>query len=477
MKHYCNPTLPLVFDDSLSYYECLCKVQYSVNSIWEIINGNIDDVIASYINNHINDLLLDASYNADNKSIILKNAESSNNPTSGGDFTNVVILNKSYNCTDMYLNNHTKHVLNILKYGAVADNTTDNSDVFISAIKYCINNKMALYIPSGDYYLARTIAVDGNAELEIFGDGSTSVLHCSAETGIFFKHHSIINAHDFAVTGEEENTVALEIYSKQSIFHNLFINCQGIGIRFCNHENTISNCVINQTSSANQKEKAAVVADTLDGDDGTNWSVNNKLIGNSITSNLACLAVLKTRNGHTQEGLICSDNTMLSTGVVAILVDTLFTGLFTNNIFDLATKFGVMLNPACSHVTFSNCYMNGGTFAFYSVHAHEVTVTHCVLFSTDGGGAFFSGTGSNAKNIVFTDNQIQVKDVCIWIDKVLNIYANGNMCQTSGITYLYYDDNSGECGILTGCNFKPASANMSGVYTEDSHTNTFVNMK
>lgn len=37
LKYWCNKVLPLVYDDSLSYYEVLCKVTNKIN---ELVNSN-----------------------------------------------------------------------------------------------------------------------------------------------------------------------------------------------------------------------------------------------------------------------------------------------------------------------------------------------------------------------------------------------------------------------------------------------------
>ena len=43
-RFWCQKVLPLVYDDSLSYYEVLCKVVKYLNNIITDVNGIIDDV-------------------------------------------------------------------------------------------------------------------------------------------------------------------------------------------------------------------------------------------------------------------------------------------------------------------------------------------------------------------------------------------------------------------------------------------------
>lgn len=45
----CQKVLPLVYDDSLSYYEVLCKVQHKLNEMIEINNTIRDEIHKEYI--------------------------------------------------------------------------------------------------------------------------------------------------------------------------------------------------------------------------------------------------------------------------------------------------------------------------------------------------------------------------------------------------------------------------------------------
>lgn len=39
LKYWCNKILPLVYDDSLSYYEVLCKTSAKLNEVIDSTNG------------------------------------------------------------------------------------------------------------------------------------------------------------------------------------------------------------------------------------------------------------------------------------------------------------------------------------------------------------------------------------------------------------------------------------------------------
>jgi hypothetical protein len=63
--------LPLVFDDSMSYYETLCKLMYTVNQLINVINGNIDGSIQQYIDKQFNNIMINAIYDPETETIAL----------------------------------------------------------------------------------------------------------------------------------------------------------------------------------------------------------------------------------------------------------------------------------------------------------------------------------------------------------------------------------------------------------------------
>ena len=69
----CVKVLPTVYDDSLSYYEQLCKLTNKMNETVEFINGNLSEVIQNYIDKKFNDLMINVIYDEATETIILKN--------------------------------------------------------------------------------------------------------------------------------------------------------------------------------------------------------------------------------------------------------------------------------------------------------------------------------------------------------------------------------------------------------------------
>ena len=64
-KFWCQKVLPLVYDDSLSYYEVLNKMVVYLNQVIDNVNADIDNVeeleadfllLQSYVNNFFDDI-------------------------------------------------------------------------------------------------------------------------------------------------------------------------------------------------------------------------------------------------------------------------------------------------------------------------------------------------------------------------------------------------------------------------------------
>lgn len=65
IKHYCHKVLPLTYDDSLSYYEVLCKLTGKINEIVEYINTSFID----YVREAIGDIFVESTYDSTTKTL------------------------------------------------------------------------------------------------------------------------------------------------------------------------------------------------------------------------------------------------------------------------------------------------------------------------------------------------------------------------------------------------------------------------
>lgn len=68
----CQKILPLVYDDSLSYYENLCKLTSKMNEIIDDINDGFEALISQKIDEFFNKIMIDAIYNESEETIYLK---------------------------------------------------------------------------------------------------------------------------------------------------------------------------------------------------------------------------------------------------------------------------------------------------------------------------------------------------------------------------------------------------------------------
>lgn len=68
----CNAVLPITYDNSLSYYEQVCKLTQKMNEMIDNFNGKVDDVVKNNIDVYINSMMIGSVYNSTNKSITLK---------------------------------------------------------------------------------------------------------------------------------------------------------------------------------------------------------------------------------------------------------------------------------------------------------------------------------------------------------------------------------------------------------------------
>lgn len=64
-------TLPLAFDDSLSYLEMTGKLVAKINELIDFCNGHIDESIKEYIKENFSDIVLKTLYDAETETLVL----------------------------------------------------------------------------------------------------------------------------------------------------------------------------------------------------------------------------------------------------------------------------------------------------------------------------------------------------------------------------------------------------------------------
>ena len=66
-RPYCQKVLPLAYDDSLSYYEVVCKLTSKVNEVIAMIDDKLDD----YIRQQLDKLFINAVYDEETETLVL----------------------------------------------------------------------------------------------------------------------------------------------------------------------------------------------------------------------------------------------------------------------------------------------------------------------------------------------------------------------------------------------------------------------
>jgi hypothetical protein len=121
IRYWCNKILPLAYDDSLSYYEVLAKVQEKINELIQAHNE-----LPDYI-----------------KEAVIKYAHSEE----FNDYIKTIFANLVVN---------VKYPPAGLK-AAIGDGVTNDSDAFQNVLDYCNANHRIMFIPDGKYVITRKL--------------------------------------------------------------------------------------------------------------------------------------------------------------------------------------------------------------------------------------------------------------------------------------------------------------------------------
>lgn len=228
-RYWCQKVLPLVYDDSLSYYELLCKVVDYLNKTMEDISNMDTDItnlynayneLQSYVNNYFStldvqeeinnklddmvssgkfDTILDNYFKKKANTYLTANDMIADNSLTVGNFC---ITQGFYNVNDggqsMYLitdepdteilcvklNNglfarlwYDDYTVNIKALGA--NNETDLGELINSLLTVKALKWHKLYLPYGSYELKTTIVIDHVTNFEITGDEKSTTVKCN----------------------------------------------------------------------------------------------------------------------------------------------------------------------------------------------------------------------------------------------------------------------------------------------------------
>lgn len=220
-RYWCQKILPLVYDDSLSYYELLCKVVDYLNKTMEdVTNMDVDitnllnayNQLQEYVNNYFS--TLDVQEEINNK---LDNMVE--------DGTLDCIFAKYFSLW-----------LNPDNFGAVGDGVTDDSKAINSCITEAINTNLpVVFSPNKTYYIDNSISINNyvnilktSAKIKVAENVTGIVINCPSAVD----RQYLNNSFKISVNLECIGGIGIHIVSGYSItFENCSIKNAKVGIQ------------------------------------------------------------------------------------------------------------------------------------------------------------------------------------------------------------------------------------------------------
>ena len=425
---WCQKTIPLVFDNSMSYYECLCKLLNYVNSLTSDVAeiARLQQELQNYVENYFNNL--DVQNEINNKldemtqdgtlaeilanylnltrfvdtTINLKNETSStkikngyiietfgyNEIDDGGNtkilITNVIPQNKFYfelqnNLYGIPLTNKE----NVLIYGVKNDGLTDNTTLLNQLINY--TNK--LYFPAGTY-LFNTLNIDNKSNFEIYGDGYNSILKCNnPNTSTFFNFIKMSNGENYKC-------------------HDLKIDSDYVGTNFAFSFINVSNSIIEKCFITGATSQRTLNLQNFDGNYGYNNIIkNNFVLKDNQTSNsgalIECTGELSGDMNQFLHNTKIINNTCICKCVEYIGDNDLFDCIETDNCYDTLIDGNHCENSMHNGISLDT--RNANTICTNNTCSSTSTLT-----SGSRNGIEVTGTqGANLQNGIISNNIIK----------------------------------------------------------------------
>lgn len=245
-RYWCQKVLPLVYDDSLSYYELLCKVVDYLNKTMEdveTLHGDITNLhiayekLQSYVNNYFSTLDVQEEINK-------KLDEMAKDGTLGN-----IIMNKIANY----------HTWNVLDYDVKGDGVTDDTNA-IQQIFDTVPVGYNVYFPSGTYIVTKGLTI--NKSINIIGNcaglspsnnidcySTIRLLEPTAGTTLLTVNSGWVNINSLKFWCEEScymkdtgNVPTSSKHFRTRYFHQLIADINGIDFSQAINLCTIKNC-------------------------------------------------------------------------------------------------------------------------------------------------------------------------------------------------------------------------------------------
>lgn len=232
-RYWCQKILPLVYDDSLSYYELLCKVVDYLNKTMEdveTLHGDTTklhmayDELQNYVNTYFSSL--DVQQEINNKlDEMAENGELA------------VIFSKYFG---LY---YTPEM-----FGAVGNGANDDSLAFNTCYKKCVADKLPMWLKGSSNYVLTSLTME-EKPITIIGNGATITTKSNNVVFWFGFHSSIDNVIFDGNNGEyaaqfkgEESVISNCWFVHAKTLLNLISGGYALFFKNCNFGENISYC-------------------------------------------------------------------------------------------------------------------------------------------------------------------------------------------------------------------------------------------
>lgn len=357
-------------------------------------------------------------------------------------------------------------------YVCIDDYIDDANPDWKTTIETAITNNVVLYFPSRTYAITEQIIIDKPCRL-VGAPGA--VFRTSGNGQIFIKHHTInvtIENLTFIHTGSNVglDVAGINTHIKNCIFTN---RRSGISLAVRNHDNTVSECFFDQQTPG----VGTVYFRNLDGDDGTNWSINNLFINNVIHTLGAGILIGKEGKAHLQEGLTIANNIILGdantsspTSSFGILIDGVFRCNISGNIIDQFKDYAIYLRGSkdmVKGVDINHNYIMGLRWCIFS---DNVTGGRVTAVSVAHNNMWHNGIALTLGCSLFTieDNALLQCDTAFNFNNVQNVVvANCSVQNSTDFVILNLTDATKR--VFLRDNFVRKNA-INGTFTRDAVT-------
>lgn len=161
-RFWCQKVLPLVYDDSLSYYEVLCKVVDYLNKYGEDLGVLAEDykALVDFVNNY---------FEQDLSPIVQQYVDEwlDEHPEATTTVVdNSLTINKMVTGTLGYVTPQM--------FGALANGVHDDTQAINDAFTFCSDNGGNVFFPSGIYIISSPISIPSNTKM--FGNSGKSII-------------------------------------------------------------------------------------------------------------------------------------------------------------------------------------------------------------------------------------------------------------------------------------------------------------